>query len=116
MNHLNALWCNACCRIHINDIHDICNYEMSHVLFTNNNKKKRREKKQSQRLYLERYFCQCKIQFKGMFNISKNKNGLQKDLYICILRNTDVYFASKYYSNQIVIFSNVFMETIFYTC
>lgn len=66
--------------------------------------KKRREKKQSQRLYLERFFCQCKIQFKGMFNISKNKNGPQKDIYICILRNTDVYFASKYYLNQIVIF------------
>lgn len=74
--------------------------------------KKKRKKKQSQRLYLERYFCQCKIQYKGMFNISKNKNGLQKDLYICILRNTDVHFASKYYLNQIVIFSNVFLNVL----
>lgn len=78
MNHLNALWCNACCRIHINDIHDICNYEMSHVLFTNNNKKKEEKKSNHKDFIWKGIFVSVKFNLKECSISVKIKTDYKK--------------------------------------
>lgn len=77
MNHLNALWYNACCIIHINDIHDICNHKFPMYNLQTITKKKRREKN-----------CHKDFIWKGIF-VSVKFNLKECSISVNLKRKTD---------------------------